>query len=122
MPVFSMALADLVLGVHPTMLWVYASLMVVSAYASWLGKRGFFGLALTSLVSSCLFFVISNFGVWISGGLYPPTMQGLSQAYLMAVPFLSNQLLGDLVWTFLLSAVVERVFKGSSKIVVTQPG
>lgn len=53
----------------------------------------------TALASSTLFFLISNFGVWVAGEMYPHTLSGLAACYLMGVPFFRNAAVGDLLYT-----------------------
>ena len=55
-------------------------------------------VAAASLAGSVVFFLVSNFGVWAAGGLYPRTPAGLVECYLAAVPFFRNSLLGDLFY------------------------
>ena len=45
--------------------------------------------SLASLVSPLLFFIISNFGVWATMNMYPPTLAGLGMCYISALPFLT---------------------------------
>ena len=52
--------------------------------------------------SSVLFFMITNFGAWLTSGLYPMTADGLLQAYIAGIPFFQNSLLGNLVFAALL--------------------
>ena len=52
-----------------------------------------------SLFSSILFFIVTNFGVWMVSGMYPHTMSGLFSAYAFAVPFFRNTIIGDLAYT-----------------------
>jgi hypothetical protein len=58
------------------------------------------GLLLTSLSASVIFFVISNFGVWVSGTLYPLNATGLVACYSAAIPFFRNTIVGDLIYSF----------------------
>ncbi|HMF92445.1 MAG TPA: DUF6580 family putative transport protein [Candidatus Angelobacter sp.] len=51
------------------------------------------GAGLGSAVS---FFVVSNFGVWAAGYLYPRTWAGLLDCYTKALPFFRNGLASDL--------------------------
>lgn len=51
-----------------------------------------------TLVGSVVFFVLTNFGVWASGNLYPRTLEGLLACYTAAIPFFENTLLGDAVY------------------------
>lgn len=51
-----------------------------------------------SLAGSFLFFLVSNFGTWIGGGMYPLTFSGLTACYVAGLPFLRNTILGDLLY------------------------
>jgi hypothetical protein len=53
----------------------------------------------TVVVSSFLFFLLSNGAVWAFSGMYPLNLAGLTQCYILALPFLEKTLLGDLFWT-----------------------
>lgn len=68
--------------------------------------RRFSALAL-GLSFEFVFFVVSNFLVWMSGTvgetrLYPYTMDGLVQCYVIALPFFGKSLLGTAAFTMLL--------------------
>ena len=106
-------------------LWVYhtpGGLDQYFTWAAWLvvlglgmaelrGKStGIARLAGTTVASSTLFFLISNFGVWVAGGLYPHTWSGLATCFALAVPFFRNAAIGDLVYVgvfFGLYALIE---------------
>jgi len=69
-----------------------------------LGKRLFKkvnapNVMIGSLSASLIFFVVSNFGVWMQGILYPKTVQGLVECYSMALPFYRGTLVSDLIFT-----------------------
>ena len=49
-------------------------------------------------LSSFLFFLISNFGVWYYW--YPHTLDGLSTCYLVALPFYGHTLIGDVLFGY----------------------
>ena len=55
-----------------------------------------------SLAGSLLFFVVTNFGVWASGGMYPKTLAGLGAAYVAGIPFFQWTVLGTLFYAALL--------------------
>lgn len=102
-PLAAMLLSDAVLGFHPTMAFVYASFLVIVLIGSRLRARRTAAPVLTATVlSSILFFVVTNFGVWMAGTLYPKTWAGLMSAYLAALPFLRNTVLGDLSYVAVL--------------------
>lgn len=59
----------------------------------------------TSLGASALFFIISNFGVWlVAGGIAPYTLnaEGLVNTYVLGIPFFGNTITGDLIYSGLL--------------------
>ena len=62
------------------------------------GRTSMARVAGASLAGSLVFFLLSNFGTWISGGMYPLTFSGLTACYVAALPFLRNTVLGDLVY------------------------
>lgn len=99
LPLAAVFATDLVLGFYSGFVWVYLSygLLFFSGYYSRkaAGLRQSLALPLTG---SVLFFLVSNFGVWASGSLYPATGAGLSQCYAAALPFFRNTLISDLVY------------------------
>ena len=66
----------------------------------------------SALASSVLFFIVTNFGVWAIGTMYPMTLAGLAACYVAAIPFFQNTVAGDLFYATLLFggfAVLERL-------------
>jgi len=61
------------------------------------GWRFTAGLTGMGIVSSLFFFFWTNFGVWLVGTLYPKTASGLFTSFLMGIPFLRMQVLGNLI-------------------------
>jgi len=51
-----------------------------------------------ALGGSLIFFVISNFGVWLASPLYPNTLEGLMMCYTAAIPFFHYTIAGNLVY------------------------
>ena len=105
-PLAALFLGDLVLGLHRTMLFVYAAFALsVFIGIGLAGRRGGGWLFGACLLSSVLFFVITNFGVWALGGYYPPDLAGLIACYTAAVPFFHYTVAGDLFFTALIFGV-----------------
>lgn len=50
-----------------------------------------------SMGGALLFYVWTNFGVWLVSGMYPPTFTGLLQSYYMALPFLKWHLVSNML-------------------------
>jgi len=101
LPLIIMFLSDLVLGLHNTLFFVYGSFMIMSGIGYWLKNHySARNVIFSALTGSILFFLITNFGVWLtSAGFYPMTLEGLTTCYVAAIPFFQNSLLGDLVFT-----------------------
>lgn len=101
LPIMAMLLSDLVIGFDsiPMRLTVYGSFLVMVLIGIWLKKHlKPVNVIVSSLASSLLFFITTNFAVWGFGSMYPKTIAGLSQAYFYAIPFFRNTILGDLFY------------------------
>ncbi|MEQ9309606.1 MAG: DUF6580 family putative transport protein [Balneolaceae bacterium] len=84
----------------PGFLWVYGAIAaIVIAGIFILKKVSVSRILVGSLSASVIFFVISNFGVWLSDPDYPLTISGLLLCYEMAIPFFQNTIAGDLVYS-----------------------
>lgn len=64
-------------------------------------------LLFSALGASVIFFLVSNFGVWFSGTMYPKDLGGLIACYTAGIPFFKNTLMGDLFYMALLFGVYE---------------
>ncbi len=101
--VISFALTDLFFGFHPTILFTWGSVIAIGLLSKYLSKtilNRIFG----ALFGAFTFFVLTNFGVWLSG-YYGITYQGLIECYFMAIPFFGYTLIS----TFLFSTIFESI-------------
>jgi len=106
-PLSAMFVSDFYLGFHSSMFWVYISILLGTTLSQYTisMKKTYVHLGSNALLSSTIFFIITNFAVWMSGGLYPHTMDGLLLCYTMAIPFFGNTLAGTLFYISLLGLV-----------------
>jgi hypothetical protein len=104
LPFVAMLATDAILGFHASMIPVYACF----TFTVWLGtkiqqNRTVMKMATASLLSSIVFFLVTNLPFWYADiSLYPLTVQGMIESYVAALPFFGNQLAGDLFFTALL--------------------
>lgn len=99
-PLLALFISDIFLGFHSTMPFVYGSFLVIGLIGMWLKRhRTITNVVLGTLLSSILFFLITNLGVWLVGNIYQKTLEGLMQAYFYAIPFFRNTLAGDFFYT-----------------------
>ena len=82
-----------------TMAMVYLGAMAAVPVGRWIShNQKLWKLAAGSLAASTLFFLLSNFGVWM-GGWYPITTAGLIACYASAIPFFGYTIAGDLLFS-----------------------
>ena len=111
-PLLALALSDLVLGVY----WSW-SMMAFQPHM-WVQYLAFAGVVLiglslrrrasvarvagATLASAVMFFIVTNFAEWVFQAWYPKTFEGLTAAYIAAIPFFRNSLIGDFAYVTLL--------------------
>ena len=95
-PIVSLFISDLFIGLHATIPFVYISFILIALLGLYVKKINIFSV----LLSSTIFFLVSNLGVWLL--YYPISTEGLVQCYTLALPFFLNTVLGDLVYGALL--------------------
>tara|TARA_B100000029_G_scaffold516360_1_gene629091 strand:+ start:1236 stop:1715 length:480 start_codon:yes stop_codon:yes gene_type:complete len=108
LPLLCMGLSDLFLGFSSISIFVYLSFMLISLIG--MNSKRISNKVIFS--SSLLFFLITNFGVFLLG--YPHTVEGLISCYVLALPFFVNTIIGDFLFTYSL----KYGFEGAKKLVV----
>jgi hypothetical protein len=79
--------------------WQYGSYVLIMGIALLLFKEvNMKSIVGGSLMATVVFFLVTNFGVWLGSPSYPQNMAGLMQCYAMGVPFLKGTMLGDLFY------------------------
>ncbi|MCC5933541.1 MAG: hypothetical protein LAT75_13215 [Candidatus Cyclonatronum sp.] len=110
LPLGVMLLSDLLLGLHSTLLFVYAAFGIIVGLGMLLGKEiSPLRIAGASVAGSVIFYLLTNFGVWLFSPYYPFTLEGLLASYTMAIPFFHYTLLGDLFFTTVMFGSFELV-------------
>ena len=124
-PLGALLLSDLVLGFYHGMATVYFSTGLVVLIGWWLSsRRSPLSIGLSAIASSILFYVTTNFGMWLFSGIYPRTAEGLAACYIAAIPFFQNSVAGDLFYTVLLFggfALLERAVPTLRRAGAAQP-
>tara|TARA_Y100001970_G_scaffold185591_1_gene225724 strand:- start:15477 stop:15974 length:498 start_codon:yes stop_codon:yes gene_type:complete len=102
-PLSIMLLSDLYIGNHIIAPWVYSSILVICVI-SFFAKNNIKNVLSYSLIGSIIFFIVTNFGVWISGG-YSYSLEGLLSCYIAAIPFFRNTLISTFLFSLSIFAV-----------------
>lgn len=101
LPLIALFLSDFIIGFYnpSLMIFVYASFALSFYIGNWLKKHKSAASAVSAVILSSLsFYVITNFGVWLTGTIYPKTLSGLLDCYILALPFFKNTLIGDFIY------------------------
>lgn len=131
LPLTAMLVSDIGLelttgyGFHTLMPVVYLTFAVTVGLGMMIGKRATVSTVIGgAFAASALFFIATNFAVWMQGGLYPLTLDGLYACYVAAIPFFGNTLLGNLVYAGILFsgwAIAENKFPTLARPRVAAP-
>ena len=109
--IISFIITDFFIGFHSTALFTWGSVVVIG-----LGSKFFASSIFTrvsgALLGACLFFIVTNFGVW-SLGSYGYTADSLLLCYTLAIPFFSYTVIS----TFIFSGIIEVIYKYRSNYI-----
>jgi hypothetical protein len=109
-PIAALLISDAVIGFYDGMAWVYGCFIATGFIGLWLRThKSPLPVVGAALASSTLFYVVTNFAVWLNGTMYPKTWEGLLACYVAAIPFFQNTVAGDLAFTAALFGLFELV-------------
>ena len=114
-PVACMFISDYFIGFHSYMWAVYLSFVLIAILGVYMKKAQPKNIILNALLSSILFFLITNSAVWISGSYYTKDLPGLALCLTMGVPFFKYTLLSSAVFSTILFGGLEIIKKMTSK-------
>ena len=90
--------------------WYYGAFALIACMGIFaLKKIKPMNLLLSSVAASVVFFIITNFGTWASGTIYPMDASGLLASYTAGLPFFWNTLMGDLFYVLVLFGSFEYI-------------
>ena len=107
----SFVLTDLIIGLHSVTFFTWGSVLVIGFLSNYLSKSILTRLS-GALMGAGLFFIISNFGVWVNGS-YGYSFEGLIKCYTLAIPFFGYTLISTLVF----STIIEAIYKSKYLII-----
>lgn len=114
-PILSMFISDLFLGFHSLLPVVYGTMALISIISFYFLKQNtIFKTFAVGLGSGVIFYLVTNFAVWLSSGMYALNFAGLVECYTLAIPFFRNSLASIFVYSAILfssSMLLERFTK-----------
>ena len=103
--ILSFIFTDFIIGFHETTFFTWGSIILIGLGAKFLSSSIISRIS-GALLGACIFFIVTNFGVW-SLGMYEYSFKGLILCYTLAIPFFGYSLIS----TFIFSAVIEGIYK-----------
>ncbi|MBD3380542.1 MAG: hypothetical protein GF408_08815 [Candidatus Omnitrophica bacterium] len=106
-PLAIMVASDLVIGLHDVVFYTWGAFLLTGFMGVFTlrEKRTPARVMGVTAGASILFFLITNFGVWLAW--YPRTFAGLADCYVKALPFIRNTLASNLIAAAVLFGVYE---------------
>jgi len=109
--VLSFIITDLFIGFHGVTLFTWGSVVLIGLFSKYFIKN-ILSRVSGALLGACLFFLITNFGIW-SLGSYGYTIEGFLLCYTLAIPFFAY----NIISTFIFSGIIESIYKFKSLVV-----
>ncbi len=109
----SFIITDFIIGYHLLTHWTWGSILAISLISNFFLKNiqfRYLGLCLSTLI----FFIITNFGVWTLGN-YGYTVGGLIECFILAIPFYGNTLISSLFFATCIELLLFIIFKYKKK-------
>jgi len=110
LPMVAMVISDVFIGYYEfgLMMAVYGSFLLVVALGFWLKKNKKWHTILGgSLLAAVIFFLLTNFAVWVFSPWYAKTFSGLIYCFVMALPFFKNTLISNLFYVSVFFGIYE---------------
>ena len=94
--ILAYALSDFFIGFHNQLFWTWGSLFLIGYISTYFKTLS--GRSIGIVVSSLMFFILTNLGVYLSG-YYGYTFESLIECYTLAIPFYTNTLISTLMFS-----------------------
>tara|TARA_Y200000002_G_scaffold323718_1_gene285036 strand:+ start:464 stop:949 length:486 start_codon:yes stop_codon:yes gene_type:complete len=101
--IISFAITDIVIGYHTGTFFTWGSVFLIGLISQLFAKTLISRMS-GALIGALIFFIITNFGVWVSGA-YGYSLNGFVNCYILAIPFFGYSLISTIVFSSLIEAV-----------------
>ena len=102
--ILSFIITDIFIGFHSLLLFTWGSVGIIGLISRYLNFSSISRIS-GALIGSFIFYIITNFGVWVNG-MYGHDLEGLIACYTLAIPFFAY----NIISTLLFSAVIETFY------------
>mgnify|MGYP001217735891 FL=1 len=101
----SFFITDLLIGFHSTVLFTWGSVLIIGLFSNFFLKNIISRIS-GALLGAIIFFIVTNFGVWITSEMYAFNLNGLLSAYLLGLPFFGFSALSTLIFSALFELII----------------
>ncbi len=109
LPLLTIWLSDLILNYfiyykqwtwfYEGFIYTYGSFALIIIIGRFIPKVSFFTIIFAGISAALLHWIISDFGVWLDGRMYPKTWEGFATCYIMAIPYLKNMIISNIIFS-----------------------
>ncbi len=103
--IISFLITDLFIGFHQVTLFTWGSVLIIGLTTKYF-KNYFLSRLIGAQFGCLIFFILTNFGVWILGG-YEYSFSGLIACYTLAIPFYINSIIGCLLFSLIIECLLK---------------
>ena len=115
----SQIISDLYIGIYSSMFFVYGAYVFIALLSPIImNKLSFKSVLISPLVTPTIFYIVSNFGVWITGSTYPLSLDGLIMCYVAGIPFFDETLLSTVVFSVTIYVMMKLIVKEPEKLIL----
>ena len=110
--IFCFVVSDFFIGFHSTTFFTWGSVLIIGLITQFF-KNNIFLRLIGAVSASLIFFIFTNFGVWVLGS-YGYSYDGLITCYIAAIPFYTNTLLSTLIYSVIIETILN-FYKSNKK-------
>ena len=104
--IISFAITDFFIGFHSTTFFTWGSVVFIGLLSQYFVNNIISRMG-GALIGACLFYLVTNFGVWSLGG-YGYTLEGLIVCYTLALPFFGYTVISTIIFSAVIEAYLYR--------------
>tara|TARA_B100001057_G_scaffold175337_1_gene176013 strand:+ start:62387 stop:62869 length:483 start_codon:yes stop_codon:yes gene_type:complete len=96
-------ITDIIIGFHSVVFFTWGSVLLIGLLSRYF-TNSFTSRISGALLGACLFFLVTNFGIWLLG-TYGYSLNGLIMCFTLALPFFGYSLISTLVFSVLIESI-----------------
>ncbi len=103
----SFFITDLIIGLHSNMLFTWGSVVIIGLFSNYFLKNIISRIS-GAILGAVTFFIITNFGVWLTSGMYTFNFNGLLSSYTLGLPFFAYSAISTIIFSALFELVINK--------------